>query len=174
MAYIYHGVPETIKGTALIPLSKMETVDPDLQKKYLEKYNGRESVIERHIPLLDCAWDEVVQLLPLHPRQLFTYQQQIGIINEIPDYRYFEFDVNVLDSDSAVVYFKTAPGDDHVTVKWLADVNIDELQSIPQATINYYDSMVGKDEPVFNYQFIPHILYRGSIDISEAREIGIR
>ena len=167
--HFYHGVPEEVKGSQLIPLSEMMKVDPVLRDKYLEKYKGREEILERKISLLECGWSDVVQLLPLPPRKLFKLQQELGLITEIPDYRYFEIDPNALDPEKTAVFFKTAPGEDHVTVKWLRDVNLEEIQDIPPATRGYYESMVGIGEPVFNYQFVPHILYRGTIDIEDAK-----
>lgn len=173
MAFLYHGKPEEMVGTSLIPLSKMIIERHDLYSKYLEKYKGREAVVERQIPLLECSWNDVVQLLPLHPLKLFELQQQLGLIDKIPDYQYFEIDPSKLDKNNTVVYFKSAPGDQFVTVKWLKDVDLDQLQGIPAETAAYYKSMVGTGEPVFNYQFVPHILYRGIIDISEARIIDL-
>ena len=172
--YFYHGVPEELKGTQLIPLNEMMRVDPVLRDKYLEKYKGREEILERKIPLLDCLWNDVVQLLPLLPRKLFELQHELGLIEEIPDYRYFRIDPDTLDSDKTVVFFKTAPGDEHVTVKWLRDVDLAEIQDVPPATRGYYESMVGTGEPVFNYQFVPHIVYRGAIDIADVKTIGLR
>lgn len=172
--YFYHGIPEDMKGRELIPLNKMLEVDPDLRAKYLEKYKGREEILERKIPLLDCLWNNVVQLLPLHPRQLFELQKELGLIAEIPDYSYYQLDTNALDPLQAVVYFKTAPGEENVTVKWLKDVQLEELQSIPEATRKYYESMVGTGEPVFNYQFVPHIIYKGAIDVSSTQVIHLR
>lgn len=162
-----------MEGSELITLSQMFAKDPVLHQKYLEKYKGREEILERRIPLLDCLWNDVVQLLPLHPRKLFEMQLQLGLISEIPEYRYFQVDPTILNSHNSAVYFKTAPGEENVSVQWLRDINLEDLQEVPSATIKYYESMVGSGEPVFNYQFVPHILHRGSIDISESRVIGI-
>lgn len=173
MPYIYHGKPEEMRGNNLIPLNRLLEVDSNLQVKYLEKYKGREEILERKIPLLNCLWNDVVQLLPLHPLSLFELQKHMRLIPEIPDYQYFEIDMNILDMSKAVVYFKTAPGEEHATVKWLKDVSFDELQAIPKATREYYASMAGKDEPVFNYQFVPHIVYRGTVDVSSSSIINL-
>lgn len=174
MTYFYHGIPEDMKGRELIPLNKMLEVDPDLRAKYLEKYKGREEILERKIPLLDCLWNDVVQLLPLHPRQLFELQKELGLITEIPDYKYYQIDTSTLDPSQTVVYFKTAPGEENVTVKWLNDVQLEELQAIPEATRKYYESMVGTGEPVFNYQFVPHIIYKGTVNVSSAQVINLQ
>ena len=103
MTYIYHGLPENMKGDTLIPLSQMETVDPKQHNKYLEKYKGREEVLERRIPLLDCLWSDVVQLLPLHPEKVFACQLELGLINEVPEYKYLKIDLNLLDPEKTIV-----------------------------------------------------------------------
>ena len=174
MTYLYYGIPEYMIGDSMIPLNEMMSVDSELREKYLEKYKGREEILERKIPLLDCLWNDVVQLLPLHPKKLFELQQQLGIVENIPDYRYFQIDPNSLDPGKTVVYFKTAPGEENVTVKWLADVNLNDLQDIPSATVEYYRNMVSTSEPVFNYQFVPHIVYKGTIDISSANIVSLK
>lgn len=174
MTYLYHGVPEKMEGTQLIPLNEMFKSHTDLYEQYMDKYKGREEILERRIPLLDCLWNDVVQLLPLHPRALFELQQKLGLIEEIPNYEYFQVDSGKLESDKTVVYFKTAPGEEHVTVKWLKDVDLDELQTIPPATVQYYESLVGKNEPVFNYQFVPHIVYKGNVTVSKSETIHLR
>lgn len=163
-----------MQGDRLLPLSELFLKDPTLHKKYLAKYAGKEEVMERQIPLLDCGWNEVIQLLPLDPRQLFELQKQLGLIAEIPNYRYFKINPSILVTDNTVVYFKTAPGDENVTVKWLSDIRLEDLQTVPDATERYYETMRSTGEPVFNYQFAPHILYRGSIDISSVEVMSLR
>jgi len=173
MTYIYHGVPENMKGSKLIPLSEMMEIDPKLQAEYLKKYKGREEILDRKIQLLNCLWNDVVQLLPIHPRHLFELQKELGLIDEIPNYRYFKIDSNMLDSEKTVVYFKTAPGDENVIVKWVEDVDLSSLHQVPPATVHYYQNMVGTDQPVFNYQFVPHIIHKGVIDVSNAEIINL-
>lgn len=171
--FLYHGVQETMVGNRLLPLNELFKLDPDLHAAHLKKYVGREEVLKRRIPLLDCRWNDVVQLLPLHPGKLFALQKQLGLIQTVPDYRYFEIDPAMLNPARTAVFFKTAPGDENVTIKWLADTKLEELQEVPSATVSYYKSMVGKNEPVFNYQFVPHIIYKGTIDISTATVISL-
>lgn len=70
MNYFYHGIPEDMKGSSLIPLNDMMSVDTGLRDKYLEKYKGREEILDRKIPLLDCLWNDVVQLLPFRANKV--------------------------------------------------------------------------------------------------------
>ena len=173
MPFIYHGVPESMAGYELMPLNLMRQTLPDLYARYAAKYTGREEIMQRRIPLLDCLWNDVIQFLPLHPRTVFELQQELGLIPEVPPYKFFEIDLAALDPNKTVVYFKTAPGEENISIKWLHDVDFASLQTIPAATRAYYETLVGTGELPFNYQFIPHILYAGTVDISTAKIITL-
>ena len=173
MSFIYHGVPENMRGTTLMPLSMMQQEMPDLFQNQLKKYSGREEITERRIDLLNCLWTEVVQFLPLHPQIVFDLQKTLGLIPEVPPYRFFEIDLSELDPAHAAIYFKTAEGEENSQVKRLDEVDWENLQGVPPATRKYYASLVGTGELPFNYQFIPHVLYRGTVDISKARIIEL-
>jgi hypothetical protein len=168
MQTIYHGVPEHMVGTILMPLNQTKTTQPELYSKYLEKYQGREEILEKRIPLLDCLWNDVVQFLPINPNSVFEAQKELGIIPEVPPYRFFEIDLATLDADKTAVFFKTAPGEAGESVKWLKDVDLAAIQAVPKATLDYYKTLIGTGELPFNYQFIPHIIYLGTVDISAA------
>jgi hypothetical protein len=173
MQYIYHAVPEDFVGDKLVPLSEMHHLDRSLKEKYLEKYQGRESILERRIPILNCLWNDVVQFLPIHPRKIFELQVELGIIPEVPSYTFFRIDISLLEENKTVVFFKSKAGEENVNVASLADVDFDSLQSIPESTKDYFRSTIGTGELPFNYQFVPHILYRGSVDITEQKIISL-
>jgi hypothetical protein len=97
MQYIYHGVPEQMIGDVLMPLNRMKTTQPELHKKYLEKYEGRREILQRRIPLLDCLWNDVVQFLPLNPQDVFEAQRELGIIEVVPAYKFFKINLDMLD-----------------------------------------------------------------------------
>ena len=162
-----------MEGNTLLPLNDMQSSHPELYKLHRAKYEGREEVMKRQIPLLGCLWNDVVQFLPVHPSKVFELQVELGLIPEVPSYKFFEIEADCLDPDKTVVYFKTAPGEENTEVKWLRDVDFAQLQEIPQATVDYYKSLVGTGELPFNYQFIPHVLYQGSVDVSKAPIISL-
>jgi hypothetical protein len=168
MNFIYHGVPDPMAGNQLLPLNQMESTMPEIREKNLQKYKGREEILKRRIPLLDCLWNDVVQFLPLHPQKVFELQKELGLISSVPKYKFYKIDLGKLDPEQTVIFFKTAPGEENVEVKWLSQVDFELLQDIPEATLDYYKSLIGTGELPFNYQFIPHILYRGAVDISDA------
>lgn len=160
-------------GDKLMPLNVMEGEYSTLHQQYLKKYVGRERILKRTIPLLDCLWNDVVQFLPLHPRKVFELQVEMGIIPEVQPYTFYEIDISVLDPEKTVIFFKTAPGEKQVVVRWLKDVDWESLQAIPQETKDYYKTCVTSGELPFNYQFVPHILYKGTVDVSQANIITL-
>lgn len=97
----------------------------------------------------------------------------MGLIPKVHDAKFFEIPVESFDPDKTAVFFKTAPGEENVTVKWIKDVDFYTLTEIPEATINYYKSLIGTGELPFNYQFIPHILYKSDLDISNIKVISL-
>ena len=120
MTFVYHGVPENMMGEEILSLNQLRSANLSAYGKNIEKYKGREAVIERNVPLLNCKASDVINLLPFNPKKLF-----------------------------------------------------EELQEIPVATKQYYKSMVSKKEAVFNYQFVPHVLTRGPINIKNCDVIEI-
>ena len=160
-------------GDELIPFNRMYATNPELKAKYLEKYMGREEILQRRIPLLDCLWSDVVQFLPLHPRKVFEVQTALGLTSNVPPYKFFEINVDLLDPKKTVVFFKDKPGEENVVLKWLSDVDFDAIQEVPPATIEYYKTIVGTGELPFNYQFIPHIVCMGNVDVSNSKIITL-
>jgi hypothetical protein len=173
MNYIYHGVPEQMMGTKLYPLNKMPESMATIRDANLAKYTGREEIMERKIPLLSCLWNDVIQFLPLHPQKVFELQRAIGIMPEVPAYNFYEIPLEKLDPAKTVIFFKTAPGDENATVKWLADVDFASIQDVPQATKEYYKSLVGTGELPLNYQFIPHVIYADVLDVYGMRVVTL-
>lgn len=174
MNFIYHGVPEPMLGNQLIPLNQMQSIMPEVREKNLKKYKDREEILERKVPLLDCLWNDVVQFLPLHPQKVFELQRELGLILSVLPYKFYKIDSAVLDSSKAVIFFKTAPGEENIEVKWLSEIDFASMQEIPEATMAYYKTLIGTGELPFNYQFIPHVVYRGIVDISGTSIITLK
>lgn len=174
MNYIYHAIPEPMIGDELVPLNAMQSTMAEIRKRNLQKYQGREELLERKVPLLDCLWNDVVHFLPLHPQKVFELQKSFGLIDTIPPYCFYEIEINKLDVSQTILFFKTAPGKENVSVKWLNEVDLSLLNQVPIATREYYKSLVGTGESPFNYQFIPHVLHRGAVTISDARIIRLK
>jgi hypothetical protein len=118
-------------------------------------------------------WNDVVQFLPTHPRKVFELQRDLGLIPKVPPYKFYEINTDSLDPDKLVIFFKTAPGEENTEVRWLHDVDLSSLQTVQKATLEYYKSLIGTGELPFNYQFIPHVLYKGTVDITNVNIITL-
>ncbi len=107
--YIYHGKPEPMIGNTLMPLNKMSSRLDEIRKLHLSKYQGREEILQREVPLLDCLWNDVLQFLPFHPRKVFELQIELGLIPEMPHYSFYEIDAETLDQTKLAVFLKQLP-----------------------------------------------------------------
>ncbi len=173
MSYVYHSVPEKMIGHNLVPLNIMRQKHHELFTQYSKKYEGRQEILNRHIPLLDCFWSDVVQFSPVHPSKIFELQKSLGLIRKMPIYQYFEIDTKLFNPEKAVVYFKSDYGEENIKFMWLKDIDLSLISEVPQPTIDYYKTFIGTGKLPLNYQFIPHILYAGTIDTSASKIITI-
>lgn len=160
-------------GSELLPLNQMPDSMSEIHDLHLSKYRGRENILSRKIPLLNCLWNDAVQFLPIDPQKIFELQLEMGLISEVPHYVFYEIDIGLLNPKKTVVFFKDAPGEENATVEWLIDVDFSKIQEVPKATIDYYKTLVGTGELPFNYQFVPHILHMGTVDVSHSKIITL-
>ena len=61
-------------------------------------------------------------------------------------YKFFEIDLRLFDSEKAVIFFKSAIGEENIEVRWLKNVDLAAIQEILQATVDYYKMLVGTGE----------------------------
>ena len=76
MEYVYHMVPEELKGEYLIPLNELKRVYPNLYREYIQKYKDhtqRENLLTRKIPKLECLWNDVVHFYHYIPMRFIKY-----------------------------------------------------------------------------------------------------
>jgi len=157
--------------TILQPLNTMTGSMAALKEQHLKKYQDRLEVLERQVPLLDCAWNDVLQFSPFHPVKVFQLQVELGLIAELPHYKFFKIPLSKLDPSLTAIFFKTAPGEENSYVERVSDVDFSSIQDVPKATIQYYKTLIGTGELPFNYQFVPHVLYKDSLEISNVETI---
>lgn len=181
MQYFYHHVPKNMVGTILYPLNELKSKYPDMYEEQHSKYNGREHVTRQRIPLLDdCLWNDVIFMTTLNPQKLFDARIDAGW-DKIEPQLYFKIDSSTLDQDKLAVYlfkFKESNIERLVSDEEFVKYNqndADKYAEIPQATKDYFKFERENGEPNIKlfYRYIPHILYKGSIDISNAEIITV-
>ena len=102
--YIYHFLPKNMKGTTLIPLNEQKERFPDLFKSNSAKYEGRESLMDRRIPYLDCLWNDVLHWACLDPRVLAKKFEELGMPVKVKPEKLLRMNIQKLANRKAVKY----------------------------------------------------------------------
>jgi hypothetical protein len=171
--FLYHMVPDPMKGKILYPLNILREKYPDLYVREVAKYTGREEVMHTRVPKLDCEWGDVLHLTPVAPDQVKHGLTAAGHIWSTS--RFFKINAATISSDTAVVY--TYATDGHAIPKDeiipYSPQAIAELTALPEAAKQYYRAAAKSGESPLLYHLVPHVLIRDSLDVSNAEIIEV-
>lgn len=178
MNYVYHFVPHNLRGSVLYPLNVLKYKFPNLYSNQVKKYKRREKLLEVKIPYLECLWNEVLHFSPVHPVQIRDALLEEGF-NKYP-IRWFEIDPIALNFNSQNTVIYLAP-----PKEWLdfsktssefiqfSNIRLEELSTLPSATVAHYKTAKQKAEKPFLFHRVPHVLYRGIINLEQVKIISI-
>lgn len=170
-------VPENMQGAVLYPLNQLKEIHPDIYTEELKKYANRKQLPERKIPILDCLWNDVIHLTAVHPKKVKAALQEGGA--NPPRNKWFKINPIDLDASNLLVYlyqnrtreFARRNDLDNYTEFHIS--NLSKYNSIQEDTINYYKREVREGRKPFIFHLVPHILYKGSIDIRQCEVIQV-
>lgn len=165
---LYHMVPLKMQGNELMPLNGLKEVHPDLHDEEEKKYKGREHLINEVIKPLNCTRRDLINLSAIHPERLNEMLRECGRAVPI-GHEFFEIDPHSLNMENAIVE-NTAI---NKLEKYDPD-NISKHAEITEEMREYYKKEYEKGEHPLPYQRVPHILYKGTIDVSNAKRIPIQ
>lgn len=166
--FLYHFVPDNMQGQTLYPLNQLKEVVPEAYDYHLKKYIGRERLLERKVPILDCLWNDVLHLTAVHPTKVTEAMINAG--KKVPPKQFYSYEIPVemILGDKSIVYLYTdikVPPDSSEYIPFRLE-DIGNYSFISQKTIEYYrDCFLNVSKPIV-YHFVPHILFKGSIEIS--------
>ena len=128
--------------------------------------------MEGVIPKLDCKWNDVVQFSALDPQQIVNHLREIEKDFKLVRTEYFKVHVDqILGKYNAVVFDrnkKQKKGDfsinDNEVI--LLDSSYQELDKVPQETLEFWNEVSRDGGKYLWLAFIPHILVKGEIDTS--------
>ena len=163
MNYLYHDVPENMKGNFLIPLNSMKKKNPSLYKDEVKKYKGRESLLKIKVPLLDCLWNDVVHLTAVHPRDLKKALVNSGMPKNIT-MKWFKINLKSLEQDKTIVYLYKYE-DESKDYKKFNHSDLKKYGRIPANTKKYFKKCYNEGYIPLIFHLVPHILYKGEINI---------
>lgn len=180
MQYVYHMKPNDMKGNELIPLNQLKGNYPELYDQYIVKYSNhpkRSKLLTREIELLDCLWNDVVFLMPVHPAKIFKALSDLDIKVK-RELEFYEIPVTKLkDNQNAVYYYskeyEKGP-DKELDSRDIDILNVEEfkmLEEVPRDSIEYWERESKTGSPYGMFPYIPHILSKGNLDVSDCRVI---
>jgi len=167
--YLYHRVPDGMEGTILYPLNQLKELMPEVCARQAAKYAGREFIMERKIGILNCAWNDVLHLSPIHPSQISAAFSRIGLVYKPSDF--FEVSAESLDPKETVIQ-PMYDSDSNETVSY----NIEKLKGmtdLPAVTETYYRERFLEGKRPLHYVSTPHILFRGTIETKSLKKISV-
>lgn len=169
-------VPKQMYGTVLYPLNSVKEEHPDIYEQQVSKYVGREHITQQKIPILDCLWNDVLHFSAVNPKVI---KQALIEAGRNPDFTmsYYQVDPKLIEPKNAIVYLYVHADKRHkMNEENFVPYNPDEVKkfsSMPQATTDYYNEMIGNGERPLLYHKIPHILYKGTLDITDLPVISV-
>lgn len=171
MSHVYHRVPENMSGTVLYPMNRLPQVSNELHQLYKSGYEGREHLLERKLPYLNCLWNDVLHCSPVQPQQVIDAMRKAAV-KQIPDLEYFVIDTESdIDMGKAVIFYRNSDEVGDIRFEKAAEADWNNVATIPQLTLDYYKEMAETGEAPFIYHGIPHFLYLGTIETKDLKRI---
>jgi len=164
MNYLYHMVPPTMRGSTLYPLNQLRKTHPDLYVLEIKKYVGREHVRDTKIPPLKCSWGDVLHLTAVNPASINKALRAAGAkpIND----GFYKIPADAIDLKFTTVYLYS--NSENQTSKDFIPFDskhTSQYMKMPIETEEYYKSSILQGRKPLLFHLIPHILYKGSIDV---------
>ena len=180
MTPLYHLLSDDLRGDVLHPLNRLRDLHPDLHARYARKYRGREALMERRVPGLDCLWNDVLHLSPVHPALIRDAKRGLGLGRPEGGRAVAVIDPerHGLTSGNIAVWLSPtrAKGDMTVSAEdWApyAPAFVAANTHMPERTLAHYRSAKANGHPTFLFVGIPHVLHRGSIDLRGAEIVRV-
>ena len=157
---LYHIVPEEMIGTTLMPLATLEQIAPALGRQERAKYAGREHIAAMAIPCLACTWLQVLHMFAV-PLDVVRRRQELLMSRPL---RFFEIEIHKLNPNHLAVWYR----DDEQTGHMVFDPFDTSLpvDCPDEEHEQWFRDEYAAGRPLPLFAAIPHILYKGNIDIS--------
>ncbi len=168
--YLYHRVPANMKGDILYPLNALKDMNSDVYLSTVKKYYGRKHIMEQLIPVLECKWNDVLFFSAVKPVDLKQTLAEAG--GEPKEMKFYQIDPLLLDPKQTIIYlFKHTSRriDAKMKIENFAEYDPHDLEkysALSQFTKDYFKKEFSDGRRPLLFLGVPHILYKGSIDIS--------
>ncbi len=173
--YLYHFVPKNMQGNILYPLNQLKDTKPKIYEEEIKKYIDREKLLTKEIPVLNCLWNDVIHLTAVHPKKLTEALKKVGI-NPKNDLRCYQIPVNMVMGNNVITYLyldnDTSPEGNKKNYETFILDHMEKYSKITDKTLDYYKECNEQGKKPLLFHLIPHILYKGIVDISELKIVN--
>jgi hypothetical protein len=169
---LYHVRHDNFRGDTLYPLNQLANVAPDLYEAQRAKYRGREALCAQRVPVLDCLWNDVIHFSPVHPSRVREAMAAEGLGDHWRQKHWFVIDpvkLNFSAENTVIFLHRDLASETSVAGEDFEPYSIKrvrELTEVPQRTRDAYQAFRLHGTAAFLFSGVPHILHRGSIDVS--------
>ncbi len=167
--FVYHRKVEEFKGSILYPLNQLKEIFPEIYNAHVQKYTGREHVLETKIPApLDCLWNDVLHFTAVHPETLYMNLKNAGFTpEEFIHKQWFKVPISLFDFEKLAVCLyrrdvRLVP--DARDFHPFAPEKMQEYATMPPETIKYYKEQKALEKRPLFFHHVPHVLYKGTVD----------
>jgi hypothetical protein len=155
-----------MEGDTLYPLNVLREKYPDIYVKEVKKYTGREGVLTRKIPILNCLWNDVLHFSPVHPQKVKDALAQAGYTKF--DFKFYEVDLAKINPQNILIFTYA-----HLDMEGVVEEDfipfdpayVDSHTEVPEATLAYFTEAVKNGRKPLFFHGIPHILVKDSVNI---------
>lgn len=169
MTFLYHRVPEQMIGDVLYPLNQLKDLHPNVYAEQIKKYEGREFVMEQQVPILNCLWNDALHFSAVHPQKIADELEKLG--QSLLGKKFYIIHPEKLEKEKAVVYlYKHKSKKDKLLPENWTEFRIEDIDNyteLPEKTIEYYKDQLGQGKKPLLWAWVPHIMYQGTLDVSD-------
>jgi hypothetical protein len=165
MSFVYHRVPSQLRGTVLYPLNKLKGIWPDLYKQEVDKYDGRTQLLTWSIEPLGCLWNDVLFFSPVRPQDIRRAMNEAGV--KFHTMRFYQIPAARLDPQITTIRHYRWSRNEKPRYDAYDPCHLEPYARLSDATAqDYRDQLSRFQTHVFVFAHVPHILYKGTLDVS--------
>ena len=181
MNYLYHIVPSNMKGNYLMPLNELKKVYPKIYKEEVKKYERRKHLLKERIKPFNCLWNDVLFLVSVSPKKLKKALKEAGK-KEFTKTKWFKINPKQLEKVKTIIYLskailylyksnKISEKNDLKQFRKFDPRKLNQYNYIPKETKKYYKEEIENGRKPLLFSFIPHILYKGNINVKKIKMV---
>lgn len=173
--YVYHFKSAAMTGNMLLPLNTLRESLPGVYAEEVKKYQGRELLLEKELPFLNCLWNDVIHLSPINPQLMLDATRSNNLPEFVTDnatYEVYRIPIAYL-SEKDTLCFQSFNFDfkdflPELEKFWrFSAAGYRELTAVPEKQIEIWKRDTAAGRRPFWYSHTLHILSRTTIDISD-------